>query len=95
MKKQTQLGLLLTSVALAIGSASVSAAELDITITNATKGIDFTPLIVAGHGADLVMFRIGQTASAELESMAEGGDISGLSTATSYQQRFLLKAMSV
>lgn len=80
MKKQTQLGLLITSVALAMGSASVNAAELDITITNATKGIYFTPLIVAGHGSDLVMFRTGQTASAELESMAEGGDISGLST---------------
>ncbi|EGA68810.1 hypothetical protein VISI1226_10792 [Vibrio sinaloensis DSM 21326] len=80
MKKQTQLGLLITSVALAMGSASVNAAELDITITNATKGIYFTPLIVAGHGSDLVMFRTGQAASAELESMAEGGDISGLST---------------
>ncbi|MDN3685696.1 spondin domain-containing protein [Vibrio sinaloensis] len=63
-----------------MGSASVNAAELDITITNATKGIYFTPLIVAGHGSDLVMFRTGQAASAELESMAEGGDISGLST---------------
>lgn len=80
MKKQTQLGLLITSVALAMGSASVNAAELDITITNATKGIYFTPLIVAGHGSDLVMFRTGQAATAELESMAEGGDISGLST---------------
>ncbi|MFA0252569.1 spondin domain-containing protein, partial [Vibrio sp. 10N.261.45.A4] len=40
----------------------------------------FTPLIVAAHSSDLFMFRTGQAASAELESMAEGGDISGLST---------------
>tara|TARA_Y100001956_G_C4126532_1_gene190436 strand:- start:1 stop:684 length:684 start_codon:yes stop_codon:yes gene_type:complete len=80
MKKQTQLGLLITSALMAMGSVSVNAAELDITITNATKGIYFTPFIVAGHDSDLVMFRTGQAASVELESMAEGGDISGLST---------------
>ncbi|NMR95104.1 hypothetical protein HKB38_27270, partial [Vibrio parahaemolyticus] len=47
MKKRTQLGLVMTSVAMALGSASVNAAELEITVTNATKGIYFTPLIVA------------------------------------------------
>ncbi|GEA60740.1 spondin domain-containing protein [Vibrio comitans] len=80
MKKRTQLGLAISSVLFAFGSASANAAELEITVTNATKGIYFTPLIVAAHNSDLFMFRTGQSASAELESMAEGGDISGLST---------------
>ena len=39
MKKRTQLGLVMTSVAMALGSASVNAAELEITVTNATKSI--------------------------------------------------------
>ncbi|MGR5287618.1 spondin domain-containing protein [Vibrio maritimus] len=78
MKKRTQLGLAITSASLLLGAGSVNAAELEITITNATKGIYFTPLIVAAHNSDLVMFRTGQAASAELEAMAEGGDISGL-----------------
>lgn len=80
MKKRTQLSLVMTSVALAVGAASAQAAELEITVTNATKGIYFTPLIVAAHGSDLHMFKVGESATAELEAMAEGGDISGLST---------------
>ncbi|GEA50813.1 hypothetical protein VIN01S_16170 [Vibrio inusitatus NBRC 102082] len=80
MKKRTQLGLTISSVIFAFSSACANAAELEITVTNATKGIYFTPLIVAAHSSDLFMFRTGQSASAELESMAEGGDISGLST---------------
>ncbi|MGF1774273.1 spondin domain-containing protein [Vibrio wakamikoensis] len=80
MKKRTQLGLAITSASLLLGAGSVNAAELEITITNATKGIYFTPLIVAAHNSDLVMFRTGQAASAELEAMAEGGDISALAS---------------
>lgn len=73
MKKRTQLSLVMTSVALAVGAASAQAAELEITVTNATKGIYFTPLIVAAHGLDLHMFKVGESATAELEAMAEGG----------------------
>lgn len=80
MKKRTQLSLAIASVALTFGGASVSAAELEITVTNATKGIYFTPLIVAAHGANLHMFRVGEAATSELEAMAEQGDISGLSS---------------
>ncbi len=79
MKKRTQLGLAITTVAMTFGAISVNAAELEITITNATKGIYFTPLIVAAHGSDLHMFRVGEAATSELEAMAETGDISGLS----------------
>lgn len=80
MKKRTHLGLIISAAVMALGTQSVNAAELEITVTNATKGIYFTPIIAAAHGSDLVMFRTGEAASAELQSMAEGGDISGLST---------------
>ncbi len=85
MKKRTQFGFAMTSLALAstamtFSTAPVSAAELEITITNATKGIYFTPLIVAAHDSELHMFKVGEAASSELEAMAEEGDISGLAS---------------
>lgn len=63
-----------------LGSAHAQAAEIDVTITNATKNIYFTPLLVAAHSDSVFLFRSGETASAEIEAMAEGGDISGLSS---------------
>lgn len=84
IKKVAKNAALLTaSTALLFGAATTQAAELEVTITNATKGIYFTPLIVAAHSSDLYMFRTGEEASSELKSMAEGGDISGLSSVIS------------
>ena len=79
MKIRTPLGLLMASVA-ALGSVSVQSAELEITLTNATKGIYFTPLLIAAHDDSLRMFQTGQPAIAELEAIAEEGNISGMST---------------
>lgn len=64
----------------AFGSANIFAADIDVTITNATKNIYFTPLLVAAHSDDVFLFRAGESASPEIEAMAEGGDISGLSS---------------
>ncbi|MFA0011788.1 spondin domain-containing protein [Vibrio lentus] len=80
MNKRTQISLVVSSAMLAFGTAQVHAAQLEVTVTNATKGIYFTPILAAAHDSNLFMFRTGETASAELESMAEGGDISGLSS---------------
>lgn len=49
-----------------------------IEITNVTPGQTFTPLLVATHYASVDMFEPGQPASAELASLAEGGDIAPL-----------------
>lgn len=71
-------------LSLAMGAAfSAQAATVDVTITNATDGIYFTPLLVATHTSDHYLFRTGEAASAEIEAMAEGGDISGLSALAS------------
>jgi len=56
------------------------AADWDVKITNLTHGNHFTPLLVTAHGDTTDLFEPGQAASANLQAMAECGDISGLST---------------
>lgn len=38
MNKRTQISLVISSAMLAFGAAQVQAAELEVTVTNATKG---------------------------------------------------------
>ena len=59
-------------------SGAVHAADLSIRIVNLTNGIYYTPFLVAAHTDDSRLFSTGQAASASLQAMAEGGDISGL-----------------
>jgi len=63
-------------------SGLAQAAELDITVQNLTQGIYFTPLLVSAHSSDISMFTLGETASAELQAMAEGGSLDGLVAVT-------------
>ncbi len=63
-----------------LGSAHTLAADIDVTINNATKNIYFTPLLVTAHSESVSLFQAGEAASPEIEAMAEGGDISGLSS---------------
>ena len=51
----------------------------EVTITNITKGQTFTPQLVAGHARSVRVFSLGDTASAELEILAESGDTVPLS----------------
>lgn len=74
MKKTTLAPLAL----LAAVSGPLSAAELDIDIINLTRGNYFTPFLVAAHADSARLFTSGEPASANLQAMAEGGDISGL-----------------
>jgi len=59
-------------------STSALAQDIDVTITNLTQGIHFTPILVGAHDAGNSLFSTGMAASSELQAMAEGGDISGL-----------------
>lgn len=65
---------------MATQTLSVNAQDLDIVVTNLTQGIHYTPIIIAAHNADTYLFKAGMEASSQLQAMAEGGDISGLST---------------
>ncbi len=59
-------------------SLSASAADVDISVQNLTQGIYFTPLLITAHPDSASLYTAGEAASAELQAMAEGGDISGL-----------------
>lgn len=59
-------------------SATNSPTTITIQVTNLTHGIYFTPLLVAAHDSATELFEVGETASANLQAMAEGGDIAGL-----------------
>lgn len=58
--------------------AAQAARQVDIEITNLTNGTYFTPLLVAAHPQDQHLFAAGTPATAHLQAMAEGGDLSGL-----------------
>ena len=59
-------------------SALVFARDVQVDVTNLSNGNYFTPLLVAAHPASHRLFAVGHPASAQLQAMAEGGDISGL-----------------
>jgi hypothetical protein len=63
-----------------LASTQTQAAELTISVTNLTNGINFTPLLIAAHNADMHLFQAGAAASASLTAMAEGGSLDGLTS---------------
>ncbi|MFE8070439.1 spondin domain-containing protein [Marinobacteraceae bacterium S3BR75-40.1] len=69
------------AVALAAAPMLAPAAEFDVTIENPTRGIYYTPLLIAAHSSDQTLFTTGEAASSALQAMAEGGDISALQSA--------------
>lgn len=73
-------GKLLTLSALMALSPLAMAQQLEVTVTNITHGIHYTPLVIAAHDDSVALFSLGEAASPELQAMAEGGDISGLAT---------------
>jgi len=69
---------------LAIGAALIGmsslaqAADYEVTVTNLTAGIHFTPVIVSAHTPEVAMFRTTTAASPEMQAIAEGGDVSSM-----------------
>lgn len=53
----------------------------EVTITNLTRGQQFTPILVASHKANVRLFEAGQPASAELATLAEEGNTAPLKAA--------------
>lgn len=63
----------------ALGATGITnASEFEVTVTNITSGIHFTPLIVSAHTPAAAMFSTGTHASSQLQAIAEGGDVSGM-----------------
>ena len=72
------------SISIALGSALIGigslaqAADYEVTVTNLTAGVHFTPLIVSVHTPEASMFNTGAQASTEMQAIAEGGDVSSM-----------------
>ncbi len=71
----------LSALLIATLSLPVTAADLTIKLTNLTNGIYFTPLLVAAHDSNSHLFQVGEMASTDVQAMAEGGNMNGLSIA--------------
>lgn len=54
------------------------AQNISVELTNLTHGSYFTPLLVAAHNKHSDLFEAGESASAGLQAMAEGGDLTEL-----------------
>jgi hypothetical protein len=76
--KKISIKTTISGLALALASTSTFAQDLSITVTNLTQGLHFTPVVSAAHPSDNHIFMVNSMAGAELQAMAEGGDISGL-----------------
>ena len=61
-------------------SLNVTANDFTVEVTNLTSGVYFTPLLVTAHPEGTALFTVGETASASLQEMAEGGSIASLET---------------
>ncbi len=76
-------GVVVAALLAVVGApAAGRAAEFEVTITNLTRGQQFTPILVASHRKGLTppLFTLGQPASAELATLAEEGDTVPLKT---------------
>jgi len=74
--KKLLIGLLATA---SLSSPLVMAAgSVSVEITNLSNALYYTPLLVSAHDRHTHMFQPGTTASASLQAMAEGGNITGL-----------------
>lgn len=76
---KTSLNVTLLSLSLGLSTAaSASGQTVQVEVTNLTNGTYFTPLLIAAHAPNVHLFQPGAPASASLQAMAEGGDLSGL-----------------
>lgn len=78
MKVKPLARLIAVVVCMAFWAAPSWAVDMTLSVTNSTHGTYFTPLLVTAHDAGTRLFQTGTAAGADLQAMAEGGDISGL-----------------
>lgn len=77
MKTGNMIASALMLVAASTANAD-SAAQFEVSITNISKGVAFTPFIAATHTNALSFFELGAPASVEIAQIAEGGNIAPL-----------------
>lgn len=62
-------------------SPSRTGASYEVTITNLTRGQQFTPILAASHMPSVRLFELGKPASSELATLAEEGNLAPLTAA--------------
>lgn len=78
----------LTGIALSYAAMPAHAVELQVTLTNLTQGMTFTPRLLVAHTSALDLFSAGTTASTELAWVAEAGVIRDSDDAASAGSNF-------
>lgn len=73
MKKSLIAGLISLTL-----SPAVFAASYKVEVQNLTRGIYFAPILVSAHPATTKLFTAGTPASSNIQSVAERGDIAGV-----------------
>lgn len=74
MRRGTVLFAIVTLAAMGFSAGMTAVAdEYRVTVTNLTRGQQFTPILVVSHTAGVKLFELGDPASMELEILAEGG----------------------
>lgn len=81
--KMKRMTILSAATCLVMAAPQSMAADLTIEIQNLTHSLYFTPVAVVAHTSDTSLFKLGNSASTELQMMAEGGSLDGITTLAS------------
>jgi hypothetical protein len=77
MKRTVSVAVVLLGFTVLIGAQTPTAAaapRFEVTVTNFTRGQQFTPILVASHQKGVRLFTLGSPASSELVTLAEEGN---------------------
>jgi hypothetical protein len=77
MKRTVSVVVVLLGFTVLIGTQTPTAAaapRFEVTVTNLTRGQQFTPILVASHQKGVRLFTLGSPASSELVTLAEEGN---------------------
>ncbi|OED39958.1 hypothetical protein AB833_13150 [Chromatiales bacterium (ex Bugula neritina AB1)] len=69
----TSIAVLSLTVLASVADASNYNRKYQVTVTNITPAIAFTPILAATHNSSVALFQLGSMASDELGALAEGG----------------------
>lgn len=79
MRTLAQLALVsILSVTVGTAHGSEGSDTFEVTITNITRGQQFTPLLLVTHRRSVQLFRLGQPATPQLATLAEEGNVAPL-----------------
>ncbi len=79
--KQALMGLaVLTTATMTNAAFADKTRMIEVTITNITNNLSFTPIMAASHRHEIDLFEVGEAASDELITVAESGNVAPLST---------------